>query len=347
MKHAVVLAYPLSLLIGVIHGGMWVFLTGLISGVGLLLIDRILPPLAGAQHASSNQAAVAERILALYPAIHTVVFVFTLWAIAQRDFAAWELAGLIYGLALLTGAGAFPAAHELIHRRAPTQRACGVFLLLFPLYMHFRIEHVHGHHRNVATPLDPASARLGESVYAFFLRSLSLGFINAWRIERARLQRRGLRGWSWRNRMLQYTLIQGAALSGVAYALGQRALLVWLAAALLSVFLLETINYLEHYGLQRRWDAQLKRYEAVGPAHSWNAPQAATNAALFNLGLHANHHRDVGLSFTQLASRAAGPQLPFGYFEMAAIALVPPLWRRLVDPRVPPINAGPQVGAHR
>ncbi len=333
MSHALVLVYPLSVTLGVLWGGAWVFLTGAVSGIGLLLLDRALPVLKSAPAKPGVGARVAETLLRSYPLIHMSVFVLALFRVAQRDFAWWELIGIIYGLALLNGACAFPAAHELIHRRSAIQRMTGTLLLLFPLYMHFRIEHVHGHHRHVATPQDPASARLGESLYAFFVRSLVGGFFSAWRIETRRLRRQGQSPWSGRNRMIVFSVTQCVALLGVGLGLGGTALGVWIGAALLSIFLLETINYLEHYGLQRCWDACSQRYEPVTAMHSWDAPQRATNAALFNLGLHAWHHKDVSLPFTQLSARSNGPRLPYGYFEMAAIALMPPLWRQLMDAR--------------
>lgn len=350
MRHLLVMVYPLATLLGFHLAGYWVFLTGAISGVALLLLDGLLPVLSSGRTLSyrPGSARGAEAVLWIYPAVHLAVLLTACHYLSTQDYLWWELAGLSYGLGLLGGACAFPVAHELIHRRETAARVLGTALLALPLYMHFRIEHVHGHHRHVASPADPATARLGESLYHFFRRSCVGGYLSAWRIELARLRRRQHACWGWRNRMLWYAAIQLSWLATVFAWFGPLAGTTMLIAAALAIFLLETINYIEHYGLQRRYDPSTQRYERVSSRHSWDCAQAATNAALFNLGLHSSHHADIRRPFTQLRAGRNNPTLPAGYFFMAALALFPPLWRRVMDPRAEfwlqphlPLDQGP------
>ena len=216
------------------------------------------------------------------------------------------------------------AAHELMHRRGPWPRAGAAFLLSLFSYPHFCIEHVQGHHRNVGTRRDPATARLGESLYAFLPRGVIGGFRGAWRIESRRL----------RNRLVwQYALLAG--LYGiVGYALGGNGILVLAVQAAVAIFLLETLNYVGHYGLVRRVMAP-GRYEPVQQQHSWNSSHRVSNWLLFNVGRHSDHHCEPDRGYLSLKHESGAPQLPGGYFAMFVLALFPPLWRRIMDPLVP------------
>lgn len=251
---------------------------------------------------------------------------YLLWSGRPADFSlAWW--GAVLSMGSLTGAIGITVAHELVHRGRRWERGLGVALLCSVGYGHFRVEHVFGHHRNVGTPLDAATARRGESLYAFWFRSLRDGFRSAWRIEATRLTDRPFAMRLLGNRVTQYVAVQGlclgaagfvAGLGGVAFAVGQ---------AIVAVLLLETVNYLEHYGLERREFAP-GRYEPVRDGHSWDSRHRMTNWILFNLGKHAHHHRHPSLPYERLENAKDGKNLPFGYSTMLWLALVPPLWRR-------------------
>jgi alkane 1-monooxygenase len=243
-----------------------------------------------------------------------------------------EFAGLVLCAGMSGGVIGINVAHELIHRSSRLDRALGGVLLVMVFYRHWAIEHVAGHHRRVATPEDPASARLGESLPAFWIRSVVKGFSSAWQIERARAVRRGIRS-PLGNRVVVGLLESCGLAGGLVAVFGLRALWFFLAQSAVAIAFLETINYVEHYGLERR-SIRPGVYERVTPLHSWNASHWLTNTLLFNLQRHSDHHAWPARPYYRLRYHAGSPQLPYGYAAMMVIALIPPLWRRVMDPRV-------------
>jgi alkane 1-monooxygenase len=234
---------------------------------------------------------------------------------------------------ITTGTIGITFAHELIHRPGRLELALGEILLATTSYTHFAIEHVYGHHRYVATPRDPATARLGESLFAFIPRCVIGSLASAWRIERERLAKRRRPWWHASNRMLRYGVTQVALYAAVAIWWGWLAALVLGAQAAIAFSLLETINYIEHYGLERREIAP-GRYERVQPWHSWNSSHRLSNWLLINLARHSDHHLVASKRYQVLDHVAIAPQLPAGYAAMFLLAMCPPLWRRVMDPRV-------------
>jgi alkane 1-monooxygenase len=240
------------------------------------------------------------------------------------------------GLMLTVGgiAGvAINTAHELGHQRARSERWLSKVALAQSGYGHFFVEHNRGHHARVATPEDPASSRFGESIYAFQFRSIWGSLRSAWSIERRRLGRQGKSPWTLRNDVLNSWLMTGA-LFAVLVAVFGIDVLIWLVGqAVIGICLLESINYLEHYGLRRRRLAD-GRFEQVRPAHSWNSNSVISNVFLFHLQRHSDHHANPHRRYQALCHADEAPQLPSGYSTMVMLALVPPLWRRVMDPRV-------------
>lgn len=240
------------------------------------------------------------------------------------------------GLMLTVGgiAGvAINAAHELGHQRAQSERWLSKIALAQSGYGHFFVEHNRGHHARVATPEDPASSRLGENLYVFHYRSIFGSLRSAWGLERSRLSRRGKSSWSLRNDVLNAWAMT-VALFAILGAIFGAAVLPWLLGqAVIGVFLLETINYLEHYGLRRhrRSDGS---YEQVRASHSWNSNSVISNVFLFHLQRHSDHHANPQRRYQALCHADEAPQLPAGYATMVVLALFPPVWRRVMDPRV-------------
>lgn len=278
--------------------------------------------------------------------LQVAILGFGLWRLTLAPDPATVLDWI--GIVLLMGstAGSFgiTTAHELVHRRAGWERATGIALLLIAHIPHFRIEHVHNHHPNVGTPKDPATAREGESVYAFFPRSVIGQYRSAWGIEADRMRRRGRAAYGPGNRMLHYLAMQAVLDVGVLLVFGWAGLAVLLAQALIAVWLLETVNYIEHYGLSRRpLDADGHRFEKLTARHSWNAGQVATNAVLFNLGLHSAHHTEAARPYPALYNSADLPQLPTGYSGTVMLAMNPPLWFRIMAPRLAAARGGAPV----
>ena len=238
-----------------------------------------------------------------------------------------------FATGILGGAGGITIAHELTHRKSPVARAAAEVLMASVTYTWFCVEHVLGHHRNVATPRDPATSRFGESVYAFLPRTLLGGLTSFWAIERDYAGRRGIRPWDPRDRRLRYLAVLALLHGGVLAVVGPAGWLAFALQSLVAVLLLEVINYVEHYGLERRMGPSGEP-ERVRPHHSWNSTERLTGAFLFSLPRHADHHAFAARPYGDLRAWPGAPQLPWGYATAVMVALVPPLWRNVMDPRV-------------
>ena len=249
--------------------------------------------------------------------------------------SGWEKLGLFFGIGVLSGSIGIVYAHELLHQKTRLERWLGDLLLATVLYSHFRTEHLLVHHSWVSTPRDAVSARYNEGFYRFFWRVLTDGPRSAWSAETRFLARAGRSPWDRRNPFWRYGALQLAML-GLALALGGwTGLGLFVFQAFVAVWQLELTNYVEHYGLSRKHLGD-GRYEPVRPRHSWNASHTATNWLLINLQRHSDHHYKPDRRFPLLQTYAEdqAPQLPFGYPAMTFVAMVPPLWRRRMNPRV-------------
>ena len=224
-------------------------------------------------------------------------------------------------------------AHELMHRPGKAERALAEVLMTAASYTHFCVEHVYGHHKHVATPDDPASARLNESVYRFLPRTLWGSAVSAWRIEGHRIRTAGIATLSLKNRQLRYPLVLLLVYLACFLVGGPRAVLFFALQSAVGILLLEVINYIEHYGLSRQREAT-GRYQRCDPTHSWNASERLTNWFLFHLQRHADHHALASRPFASLRHLDESPQMPTGYAGMILLALVPPVWKRVMNARV-------------
>lgn len=243
-----------------------------------------------------------------------------------------DRAGLIVTVGIVGGI-AINAAHELGHRNARQERRLAKIALAQTCYGHFFVEHNRGHHVRVATPDDPASALMGQSVYRFVPRSVIGGLRSAWVLEARRFTRRGQSPWTVRNNLVNAWLMSVALFVGLALWFGPVVIPLLFCQAVIGFCLLEAVNYLEHYGL-RRQRLPDGRYERVSARHSWNSNTLVANVFLFHLQRHSDHHANPQLRYQHLRSLAEAPQLPAGYGTMLLLALIPPLWRRVMDPRV-------------
>ena len=265
-------------------------------------------------------------------AVHFSVLAWSLSAGSQLSGLAWW--GWVVSQGAISGIVAINLAHEMIHRRQTWAQQLGLALLASVNYVGFRIEHLRWHHIHVATPNDPSSARRGDNLFRFVPRALIRNTLKAWQLQANLLTRRNRRWLSIQNELLwwQLAVLVGA---GVIFAcLGWKAVVVFLLQGLIAAATLEMINYIEHYGLRRQRLAN-GRFEPPQPKHSWNADFLLSNALLLQLQRHSDHHANPTRSFPQLRSRDDAPQLPMGYAGMILLATVPPLWRRVMDPRIP------------
>ena len=259
-----------------------------------------------------------------------------IWAVTRSGtLEAGEKLTLFLGVGVISGSVGIVYAHELLHQASRLERWLADLLLASVLYSHFRSEHLLVHHAHVATPRDAVTARYNEGFYRFFGRVLWQCWWSAFRAERARLAKRGRGRWHRSNPFWRYWALKVGFLALAVVVGGAEGLGLFLFQAMIAIFQLELINYIEHYGLTRKHLGGGK-YEPIKPRHSWNADQRATNWYLINLQRHSDHHYKPARRFPLLQSYAPdeAPHLPAGYPLMTLMALVPPLFRRVMNPRV-------------
>jgi len=323
---------PFVVIAATAYRGAWVWLPVFLVLVAHPIIDNLLGDRKPRTTPAPN--ALATALPLIYVPIQMLMVGLGLLGILQAEYSPWELAGLTLSTGLTGGAIGITAGHELVHRLKRWQRAFGVAVLGTVSYMHFRVEHVFGHHKSVATPDDPATAPRGMSVYAFYPRSMIGVWKKAWEIESRRARARNCSIWDPRaNRTLLYAGVQLAGVALIGAAVGTEGVLFFLGQSLIAVLLLETINYVEHYGLERK--PKGAAYEAQTEMHSWDTDRRASNWFTFNLGRHANHHMFPLKPYETLDIHQKSPRLPAGYSAMMWLAWIPPLWRRVMDPLIP------------
>lgn len=260
----------------------------------------------------------------------------TFWLLTlttNPEMSPFKLFSLAFQVGIIAGSFGITIAHELMHRKNRVEAGMAEILMSLACYTHFCIQHVEGHHKNVGTPKDPATARFGEQFYAFYFRAVYGSFVSAWRIEVIRLTGLGLPVLNVRNRMLRYFVTIIVIYAGIGFMFGTLGVAVFAFQGFIAFSLLELLNYIQHYGL-RRAEISPGCYERIGPSHSWNSSHRITNLFLFNLGRHSDHHYNASQRFYNLRHVEGAPQLPAGYFVMFALALLPHVWHSIMDPRV-------------
>ena len=316
-------------------GAFWwfgvVFVFGVIPLADILIgEDQSNPPEAAVADLEKDSyyrytvyAAVISQYLSLFIAA---------WLAGTLDLKWWEYLGLAMSTGVASGV-AINTAHELGHKTNRFERWLAKITLAPVAYGHFFVEHNRGHHVRVATAEDPASARYGESFWAFLPRTVTGSVRSAWRLEKARLERLGHSPWSWRNEVL-HAWAMTVVVWAIAIATAGRIVIPFLVIqAVYGASLLEVVNYVEHYGLGR-CKLPSGRYERCTPQHSWNSNHVVTNLFLYQLQRHADHHANPTRSYQALRHFDDSPQLPAGYATMILFAYVPPLWYRVMNPRV-------------
>lgn len=350
LPYYVVYVIPFTLIMGYALGGVASFLTPLVVFGLIPLLDQLIGTddanLSAEEMEARGQSLAFRLPLLLYVPIHVALVLWAAHAFAHADLTVLERLGLLVSVGITTGGAGFTIAHELIHARSRRDNLLGRVILIFVGYLHWAVEHVRGHHRNVATPLDPATARMGESVYTFLPRTITGGLRSAWSLESLRLERDGGSRWSWRNEALWSLVSPPLLAAAIGMGLGAPAGFFFLAQCAIAILLLETINYVEHYGLARNMGAN-GRYETVRPEHSWNSDHKLTSWLLFELPRHSDHHAHAAREYPTLRHHEHTPQLPTGYAGMILLSLFPPLWRRVMDPAVRALQAERPVDAPR
>ena len=262
-------------------------------------------------------------------------FVLAMYIIARGDLSVLDKIGLSITVGTVGGVG-INTAHELGHKRESHERWLSKIALAQSFYGHFYLEHNRGHHVRVATPQDPASSRMGESFYAFWPRTVSGSLRSAWRLEKRRFDRKGQHPFRIGNDVLNAWAMSVVLWGGLVLWLGPGLIPYLLVQAVFGFTLLEVVNYMEHYGMLRQkvGEGDRQRYERVDPSHSWNSNNVATNVLLYHLQRHSDHHANPTRRYQALREYAESPVLPTGYAGMIVLALMPPVYRRVMDKRV-------------
>ncbi len=273
-----------------------------------------------------------RRLLYVGGALLYASFFLTVWFVSAQSLPVWAYLALAFGVGLIHG-DAMNIGHELGHKASRADRMAAQMVTGLIGYGHFCIEHNRGHHIQVATPEDPASARMGESVYAFALRELPGALRRGWRCEAGRLKRKGLPTASAHNEILQSYALTLAVIAAATLIAGWLILPFILIHHFAAWYALTNANYVEHYGLLREARAD-GRYEPTAPRHSWNTNHLVSNLLLFQLQRHSDHHAHPARPYQALRHDPSAPQLPSGYPGCYALAAFPPLWFRVMDPKV-------------
>lgn len=340
LRYLVSLIAPGAALASLLLNGWWTFTAIIVPFVIIPTLELLLPTQTNNLSADEERKHWKNRaydavIYSMVPLQYGLVGLY-LWRMLG-DWTWIEAVGLTWSLGIGCGVLGINVAHELGHRRKRSEQRMSKALLLTSGYVHFFVEHNRGHHTRVATEEDPASARRGEWLYAFWVRSVIGGYRGAWALERERLEKRNERVLGWKNEMVRLSVAQAVFVGAVFAIGGWVGLIGWAIAALIGALLLETVNYIEHYGLSRskRDDG---RYERVQPVHSWNSDHPLGRLLLFELTRHSDHHANARRPYQVLRSFEDAPQFPTGYPGMMVLAFLPPLWfavmHRVLDRRV-------------
>lgn len=318
------------------HG--WVVWLPLVyAWVIIPLLELFLKPDPKNMDAAEEEVARKDRIYDFIIYLVVPLQFFALFLFLQSmTFGQWqwhEIIGKIWVMGLLCGTFGINVGHELGHRVNKTEQFLAKMLLLTSLYMHFFVEHNKGHHKRVATPEDPSSARYGEWIYSFYFRTVIFSYISAWEIAGKEMKKRGKPFASLHNEMIQFHLIQLAFVALIFLTYGWLTTLYYLIAAVIGMLLLETVNYIEHYGLQRK-KMDDGKYERAMPGHSWNSDHVVGRLMLFELSRHSDHHYLASRKYQVLRHHDDSPQMPTGYPGMMILALFPPVWFYVMNKRI-------------
>jgi len=338
LAYSSIYIFPILVLIGFYLGGLFNFTTVIVAYFFVPFLDTLLGPSQKNLDPDEEKAIAKARVYRVltYGAAPVIValVLWSCWVVSHYSLLWYEYIGLLLSVALVSGGIGLTVAHEQCHKlHSPVEMFLARVTLMCTCYMHFTIEHVFGHHAHVATPKDPATARFGQSFYSFYPQTVLGSFKSAWEIEANRLRARKLPLWSHYNHMIWFVVIPLAFMTLITASFGLSGLVFFLAQAIVGFSYLEVINYVEHYGLERRRLAN-GRYEKVQNIHSWNSDHIVSNYMLFGLPRHSDHHAHATRRYQVLRSLEGSPQLPFCYPMMMPLVFFPKLWRKVMDPRV-------------
>ncbi|MFM2361075.1 MAG: hypothetical protein RLY16_3068 [Bacteroidota bacterium] len=323
------------------QNNFWVWSPLIFAWVVLPLTELFIRPNASNMSKAEEEVAKKDFVYDLLLYVFVVLQFFAVYlflhSFKATPVSGLYLAGRITAMGMLCGVFGINIGHELGHRIIRFEQWLAKASLMTSLYMHFFIEHNKGHHKNVATPDDPSSARLNEPVYLFYFRTIGMAYLSAWHIASEDLKKKGKPLLHWQNEMIQAHILQLIFILLIYYFFGMQILVYYLLAAFMGILLLETVNYIEHYGLSRKSTAPGK-YERAMPHHSWNSNHVLGRLLLFELSRHSDHHYLASRKYQILQHHDGAPQLPTGYPGSMLLAMVPPLWFWVMNRKIQLFN---------
>jgi len=338
LKYLAAFLIPITAFFAVYLKGYWVWFTPFFAFVCIPVLELIFPVNTDnfSEEAVENRLKrrVFDWLLYLNLPIVFGILIYGLFTVSNASIETYEFVGLVFSIGIVLGVNGINVAHELGHRQTTNERFIGKALLLPSYYMHFFIEHNYGHHLHAATPEDPATARYNQSVYSFWFTSTIRQYFSAWRIQNKLLKVNNKSFFSIKNDMFWYLIFQFGYLVIVFLLFSFTGLIFALFAGIVGFILLETVNYIEHYGLMRI-KTKSGRYERVREMHSWNSNHVVGRIVLYELTRHSDHHYKSSKKYQVLDCHDESPQMPYGYPTSMVIAMFPPLWFSIMNKRVP------------
>ncbi len=349
LRFLLALILPALSAVGLIVAPQNAFFSTLIVWLSFALLETVMPKSSPAPVADADARGYFQWVLRLYVVLQIGLIALGAYAAANSEWLV--VLGVAFSVGYVTGAQGITFAHELGHSKSRIDRFCGWLLMTTVCYGHFMVEHYRGHHPRAATFDDPATSRYGESFYRFLPRTLFGGFMSGWRLEALRIKQ--MRS-HWHNSPLLWSAIASvgmicmpffmlfSSLAGIESAQSAMKIGVFLLLqSVVAFILLELVNYIEHYGLQRNADGSKR--EAFGQMHAWNADHIITNSLLVNLQRHSDHHMHAWKPYATLQDTPHGPRLPTGYAGSILLAAIPPLWFALMHPRLEALKVNSSV----
>ena len=336
LKYLMSYSIALFAFIGISLGGFYNYLAVIFTFVFIPVLEIIVrksnEKYTDEEKKNRNLDPFFDLLLYLNIPIVFGIFFFSLEKLALAS-SVYDIIGIILSASIVMATNGINVGHELGHRKSLIARTCSKLLYLPCQYMHFYIEHNFGHHINVATPEDPATARYKQTVYSFWITSVIRTYVSAWEIQLKLLKVSKRSFFSFKNDMVFYTLFQLSFLVFIYYNFGLYLTLLSILMSIVSFLFLETINYVEHYGLLRKKEPS-GRYERVKPHHSWNSNHTIGRIVLYELTRHSDHHFKSSKKYQVLESLDECPHLPHGYPTSILLSLIPPLWFSIMNPLV-------------
>ena len=336
LKYLMSYTIAIVTIVGILLGGGYTYMTVIYAFVFIPALEMLLKESNEemSDEVKKNRSMDIFFDILLYLNIPLVFSIFFLSLnLLLYSSSSFEIVGIIASTSIMMATNGINVAHELGHRKSFFSRTCSKLLLMPSQYMHFYIEHNFGHHVNVGTAEDPATAKYKQSLYSFWITSVIGQYIGAWKLQLKLLKISKYKFFSIKNDLMFYVIFQLMFIYLIYFNYGITVTIYSLIISVISFLFLETINYIEHYGLSRKKDKN-GRYERVKTIHSWNSNHVVGRLVLYELTRHSDHHFISSKKYQVLESIDESPQLPYGYPTSILLSMVPPLWFKIMNPRV-------------